>query len=44
MTTLCVTIGLALCGASPPVIFVLALASMWAEGEFYFFSNKTLQT
>jgi len=36
MTTFCVTIGLALCGATPPVIFALALVSMWAEGEFFF--------
>jgi hypothetical protein len=36
MTTAAIVLGLALCGASPPIIFVLALASMWAEGEFFF--------
>jgi len=36
VTTLAIVIGLALCGASPPVVFVLALAGMWAEGEFFF--------
>jgi hypothetical protein len=36
MTTIFIVIGLALCGASPLVVFVLALAAMWAESEFFF--------